>query len=812
MSSSRPPKSLSASHTKKKKSKPTNQPESPPVSVPPLAGVPAATTVANKAASPQHSYSPGARTDSLSLRSSPSSRTPEPELQSDFSPRTFPIYIPHRWNENQFAPFRDGVPIEGSELQWLRPPSWTRSLLQAKQQKFILTDHLGVLVWMETSNVRSTFQTYDRDLSRILCFKGASSDIFAGVVEAETYGMPVPRFPFLSIQKDMVIPQTSSSWMYLEESGPEPQQPLAVPSAKTLGRSPRNPFQRLHHERDEGSNGDEDLHLRNPSQHELPTNVLAVFGKLDLKEIGNKLSTVASADVGRSLCPLAMVGDAQSLWLMYENTTDCLYAFGLLDRYVKGLEFLRFETHANFAERFNMGQQRWKLPKLDWSPHNPPPVEELIHSRAPDNVSGEDTPIPGAEGSLLQNLSPTTVPPSLVSTPAPEAHESIPTDGILEQSQSHNESGPTPVAPPLENSIPVAVCLPRIPSPSPAVDEAIPTEDAPDSPLSSISSALSDVESDSEHEGHKSITVKRKLGPEEINSNPSTAKRVKLVLPQPPQQVPSISNALKLWMLLDTHELLCTNGEAWDAVYHAAFQFGNEKNIKFALKQILRDKQTGTCSIHGRYGFLNTEGHIEEYTSCPENVAVDSFREECLELAGFLWEEKEPGLSASSNIRRPWGEYYWVGHSNDPGVGVHPAPLKKRGLVDSALLAVRICPHERSAARLSPLRVTHPAQTIRERDCIQALLHATQYSAGSNFFDNSQNLPLSPDEHHDDDDRGPHQDVRMTPPEASQEGGDDDFDSGAAKDYDMRTPSANIHSDQSHHPRDENNTPDTHPT
>ncbi|KAK7006122.1 hypothetical protein R3P38DRAFT_2793890 [Favolaschia claudopus] len=643
MSSSRPQESLSASHFKKKKSKPS------PVSVPLQAGVPAATTVTNKAASLQHSYSPDARTDSLPLRSNPSSRTPELEPQSDSLPRNFPIFIPHRWNVNPLAPFRDVVPIDGSKLEWLRPPSCTRNLLKSKKQKFILTDHLGLLVWMETSKkVRSTFQTYDRDLSRILCFNGASSDIFAGVVEAETYGMPVPGFPFMSIQKNMVKPQTSSSWMYLkEESDPDPQQPLAVPSAETLGRSPRNPFQRLH----DGSDGDEDLYLRNPSQHELPTNVLAAFGKLDpssLKEIRDKLRTVAYADVGRSICPLAMVGDAQSLWLMYDTTMDCLYALGLLDRYVKGLEFVRFETHANFAERFNAGQQRWKRTNLDWSPHNTPvlpPVEEVLHSRAPYNVSGKDMPIssqlgsadseercgghdsePVAEGSLLQNLPFTTVPLSRVSTPAPEAHESITTDGIPEdQSQGHNESGPIPVAPPLEHSISTVVRAPQISTLSPVVHEAIPTEEAPESPLSSVSSALSDVESDSKHE--------------------------------------------------DTHELLCTNGEAWDAVYHADFQFGKEKNVRFAVKQILREKQTGTCSIHGRYGFLNTEGYIEEYAPCPENMAMDSFREEFLEHTGFSWEEKEPGLRGSGNIRRPSGKYYWVGHSNDSGVAVHPVSV-----------------------------------------------------------------------------------------------------------------------------------------
>ncbi|KAK6988338.1 hypothetical protein R3P38DRAFT_3444044 [Favolaschia claudopus] len=154
---------------------------------------------------------------------------------------------------------------------------------------------------------------------------------------------------------------------------------------------------------------------------------------------------------------------------------------------------------------------------------------------------------------------------------------------------------------------------------------------------------------------------------------------------------------------------------------------------------------------------------------------------------------------ASSSTQEPPDEYEWC--YCDHTCGMHGKPVKLRTLQK----------HRQ--------RTKDNEAVLQQRAAILA-----RYDVGSNFLgpstSRSQDLASS-SQHIDgsDNDDDTDQDARMTSPDGAQEGGDDDFDAGGGGDYDMdfddptmnRTASPNISSDPPHHPRDENNTPDTPP-
>ncbi|KAK7030796.1 hypothetical protein R3P38DRAFT_2775070 [Favolaschia claudopus] len=109
----------------------------------------------------------------------------------------------------------------------------------------------------------------------------------------------------------------------------------------------------------------------------------------------------------------------------------------------------------------------------------------------------------------------------------------------------------------------------------------------------------------------------------------------------------------------ETHEVLFNDAGSWDAVYYAMFTFGEEQSEK----QILRDKSSGKCSIHARYGFIYTEGHTEEYISCSEEEAMEDFRAEFEERTdGHSWEKRFNFVQTEVT----WQSIYrWVGHSSE---------------------------------------------------------------------------------------------------------------------------------------------------
>ncbi|KAK6997115.1 hypothetical protein R3P38DRAFT_2799110 [Favolaschia claudopus] len=111
------------------------------------------------------------------------------------------------------------------------------------------------------------------------------------------------------------------------------------------------------------------------------------------------------------------------------------------------------------------------------------------------------------------------------------------------------------------------------------------------------------------------------------------------------------------------------DGEPCDAVYHGRFQLGEEDVVRFALEQILKDKQTGMCTVYARKGFLETEGEIEEKPPCTEALAIDDFQMGCLEYTGMHWHERK---TQAASAGKTWQQYRWVGQSNDPDLGIYP--------------------------------------------------------------------------------------------------------------------------------------------
>ncbi|KAK6987619.1 hypothetical protein R3P38DRAFT_3230712 [Favolaschia claudopus] len=396
-----------------------------------------------------------------------------------------------------------------------------------------------------------------------------------------------------------------------------------------------------------------------------------------------------------------MARNSESLSVMFATTTDALYALGVFDRYLDPLATVRFESPDSFAESFNAGE-RWKDPGLDWSPLQsavvvcaeevsfctnesgtsaamPPPL--IVSERHTPSVpiarledsaeqSGGHEASDSATDDLSQNPASSSVSPPWILTPIPPPHDAISYDQSLgrDEVQPRGQDNPmiTTSSPPLR------------PRSSPVVQESVLPLDALELPSSTVSSPLSSIDSESEHEssptsGPRMLPQKRTLASEET-AEPPRVKRVKLVVPQRRQlQVdPYFGKS-------DTHEVLFTNGESWDAVYHAAFQYGSERSDRFALAQILREKETGICSIHGRYGLLDTAGYIEEYAPCTEDVAIANFKEEYLQYTGHSWDDQYRRSGPPGNIRRPWGQYFWVGHSDDVGVQIYPVDYDERG-------------------------------------------------------------------------------------------------------------------------------------
>ncbi|KAK6980492.1 hypothetical protein R3P38DRAFT_3235555 [Favolaschia claudopus] len=658
-----------------------------------------------------HSYGQGNR---ISDHSSSVAPDVSSQLHSEIPDHPCPVHVPSRCLDNDFGPSYVVVPIEGSDRGWFQPPEWSNSPPQKKMVNFALSDYYGLLVWKQTSKVGSAFRAYDRELCRVLCFNGAHADVFAGVIEPEKNGMPVPAFPFLTSQGNWCTPQKASSWMHLrEKGGPVPYHPPSIPSADALRTPPPNPFQAIvqnygddSEDEEAGSEADEDLHLRNPFPHEISTNVLSLHGKLH--RLPQPLSLIArdiSSDIHeiayREVRPLAMARNSESLSVMFATTTDALYALGVFDRYLDPLATVRFESPDSFAESFNAGE-RWKDPGLDWSPLQsavvvcaeevyfctnesgtsaamPPPL--IVSERHTPSVpiarledsaeqSGGHEASDSATDDLSQNPASSSVSPPWILTPIPPPHDAISYDQSLgrDEVQPRGQDNPmiTTSSPPLS------------PRSSPVVQESVLPLDALELPSSTVSSPLSSIDSESEHEssptsGPRMLPQKRTLASEET-AEPPRVKRVKLVVPQRRQlQVdPYFGKS-------DTHEVLFTNGESWDAVYHAAFQYGSERSDRFALAQILREKETGICSIHGRYGLLDTAGYIEEYAPCTEDVAIANFKEEYLQYTGHSWDDQYRRSGPPGNIRRPWGQYFWVGHSDDVGVQIYPVDYDERG-------------------------------------------------------------------------------------------------------------------------------------
>ncbi|KAK6996705.1 hypothetical protein R3P38DRAFT_3627565 [Favolaschia claudopus] len=106
------------------------------------------------------------------------------------------------------------------------------------------------------------------------------------------------------------------------------------------------------------------------------------------------------------------------------------------------------------------------------------------------------------------------------------------------------------------------------------------------------------------------------------------------------------------------------------SVYQATFRYGETTS----QKQILREKSSGLCSINCRYGFLYTEGHIEEYITSTEEEAMEDFRADFKQqTGGHPWEERFTFVSTTNISESKHGQYHWVGHSVD-NESIYPQP------------------------------------------------------------------------------------------------------------------------------------------
>ncbi|KAK7057338.1 hypothetical protein R3P38DRAFT_2759611 [Favolaschia claudopus] len=301
---------------------------------------------------------------------------------------------------------------------------------------------------------------------------------------------------------------------------------------------------------------------------------------------------------------------------------------------------------------------------------SPPPLPLARESPAPPRspprpLPREATPAPTSESGVLmgsgQAESAATAPQPVQSLPPVEQPgESIPQENIPASPLSDLTDPPGTPPRPLEPIAPVEQAAQSPPPSSPPLREQRPA---------SAMSDLTDLESECED---LSLTTVEADPPEQDHARVHNIKKVRLIVRKPEEQIATDTSSAQSTSS-NTHEVLHTHGEPWDAVYHAVFRAGGAQSVKYSLVQILRDLKTGVCTIHGRYGFLNTEGELIDYGPTTEGEAIRMFEEEYAEYeSGSAWEQRCTRQRQSLSSARH-GKYYYVGHSVDE-VDIYPAP------------------------------------------------------------------------------------------------------------------------------------------
>ncbi|KAJ7442228.1 hypothetical protein B0H11DRAFT_2251670 [Mycena galericulata] len=274
------------------------------------------------------------------------------------------------------APRIEQRSLDPKRVSWVVPPSISLPG-QGKWEKYVLSSYMGTQAWVRHGKNRQPNTTntwFDRENRRQLYF--GNYPIPPGVLNASTFGAPVPRFVFLhpmeadglwnaGSNKNGNRAVKASHWMYPSQqpkSGdsnrrPTTPNPLQLP-LKGLAGAGRliTTYNDDWDEDDVAGDDDHDVDVTKPGV--VPSNVVVLEGYPPMS--APRFHDEVAHELGKIL-PLAIVAEKPNFWLSFATTSDGQKAFGLLGSLGRAFPqaLLSFRSYSEFQEAFCCSLDVW---------------------------------------------------------------------------------------------------------------------------------------------------------------------------------------------------------------------------------------------------------------------------------------------------------------------------------------------------------------------------------------------------------------------------------------------------------------------
>ncbi|KAK7027681.1 hypothetical protein R3P38DRAFT_2776742 [Favolaschia claudopus] len=273
--------------------------------------------------------------------------------------------LPSTYAKNQYGTvplvFRH---VGDSCASWVEPPPITPVTAKGAWAKFELTTCLDTLCWIERKachKIPASNTLWDRENRRQLHFNDRWTDMYAGVIDTGTFGVPVPQFPFINVDTGHAV--LASRWMYFKKQPAKGSLGhMAIPTADLL------PQRAQPYHVSETTNPHVNMFtcaLMVPLPTELPSNIMKLTSHSMEWDVwfSNQLQTFSHR--ARPVCMCSADG---ACWLLYKSITEALNAFVQLCMRHDEVVAVSFQLYSAFKAAWHKAAQKWIDKSARWSP------------------------------------------------------------------------------------------------------------------------------------------------------------------------------------------------------------------------------------------------------------------------------------------------------------------------------------------------------------------------------------------------------------------------------------------------------------